>query len=470
MPGFRDISIKRKLTLIIMFTSTIALVLACAAFLTYDWISSKRALTRRLETIAEVIGSNSTAALTFDDARAATEILAALSAEPHVVSGSIYTVDGRVFARYHRDRMDFAPPPSETDAFRFEEDHLVLFQTIWLDGEGIGSVYIQSDLAEMQDRLRRFASIVGISVVVSSLVAFGVGSGLRELISEPILHLAQQMRRVSEEKNYSVRAQRHSQDEIGLLIEGFNEMLAQIQDRDVALQNAHDGLEVRGEELHRELAERERAQAQIKASLQEKEVLLQEVHHRVKNNLQVISSLLDLQSQHVRDDRSLEMLRDSRNRVRSMALIHESLYHSKDVAQIDFADYMRDLSANLFGSYRIQVETIELHTKIDGITLAVDTAIPCGLIINELVSNALKYAFPAGREGEIVVEMRADHNGGVVLTVADNGVGFPSEVDFRDTSSLGLQLVNTLVRQLRGTIELTGGGGTRFEIAFSAPK
>jgi two-component sensor histidine kinase len=467
MGRLRNISIKGKLTMIIMLTSSVALLLASVAFLTYDWISSRQALARHLDTLVEVIVFNSAAALAFDNVQDATETLAALRAEPHIVSACVYTEDETVFTRYHRDNLDFVPPAPETDTYRFENDFLVMFQSIVLDEEKIGTLYIQSDLQEMQDRLTNFGRIVVLSILGCSFVAFLVGSKLRQVISDPILYLAQQMKVVSEEKNYSVRAQRHSQDELGLLIEGFNDMLSQIQDRDVALQNAYDGLETRGRELQIELVERERAEAQIKDSLQEKEVLLQEIHHRVKNNLQVISSLLDLQSEYMEDERSIEMLRESRNRVRSMALIHESLYHSEDLAQIDFAEYIQVLSSNLLSSYAIQAADIQLQTNVSDIALTVDTAIPCGLVINELVSNAMKYAFPEGRKGEINIDLHKDVEGPFVLVVQDNGVGFPAEADFRQTSTLGLRLVNTLVKQLRGTIELERQDGTRFEITFT---
>ena len=187
---------------------------------------------------------------------------------------------------------------------------------------------------------------------------------------------------------------------------------------------------------------------------------------RVKNNLQVISSLLDLQSEHILDDRSVEMLHDSRNRVRSMALIHESLYHSGDLSQIDFAEYIQDLATNLFSSYHVQAEPVTLKTHVDGVALSVDTAIPCGLIINELISNALKYAFPAGQRGEISIDLHMTEDNECILVVGDNGVGFPDNVDFRKTSSLGLRLVNTLVKQLRGTIDLAPESGTQFKIVF----
>jgi two-component sensor histidine kinase len=212
---------------------------------------------------------------------------------------------------------------------------------------------------------------------------------------------------------------------------------------------------------------RKRAEGQIRTALQEKEVLLKEIHHRVKNNLQIISSLLDLQSDYIEDEQTRQLFQESRNRVKSMALIHERLYRAQDLAKVDFAEYIQSLARDVFRSYRTHATGIALRVNVEDVFLGVDTAIPCGLMINELVSNALKYAFPDGRGGEICVELFSD-NGQFTLAVRDNGVGFPKDLDFRNTESLGLKLVVTLVKQLKGTIALHRDGGTAFEIKFAA--
>jgi len=212
------------------------------------------------------------------------------------------------------------------------------------------------------------------------------------------------------------------------------------------------------------ITERKRAEAQIAASLKEKEVLLKEIHHRVKNNLQVISSLLNLQAVGMKDERILELLRESQNRIRSMALIHERLYRSENLARINFGEYLRSLVGFLARSYNIPQVEVKIHVK--SISLPVNTAIPCGLIVNELVSNALKYAFPGGLQGQVDVSLELKNETSGVLTVADNGVGFPQEIDFRSTKTLGLQLINTLTLQINGTIELIRARGTTFSITF----
>jgi PAS domain S-box-containing protein len=216
-----------------------------------------------------------------------------------------------------------------------------------------------------------------------------------------------------------------------------------------------------------DITERKLAEDKIKASLREKEVLLKEVHHRVKNNLQVISSLLNLQSRYVRDRQALEMFKESQNRVRSMALIHEKLYQSEDLARIDIAGYIRDLITSLFRSYGASAAAVKVKTDVHDILLDINTAIPCGLIINELVSNSLNHAFPDGRQGQIKIAMHHINEDRIELIVSDTGRGFPKDIDFRNTESLGMQLVITLAEQLDGTIELDGSKGTAFGIRFS---
>jgi two-component sensor histidine kinase/PAS domain-containing protein len=227
---------------------------------------------------------------------------------------------------------------------------------------------------------------------------------------------------------------------------------------------AEEDLKRFNEALKSEVAEKARAQEALTTSLHEKEVLLKEIHHRVKNNLQVISSLLSLQTAN-RDNDPTAALRESQDRIRSMALIHEKLYRSDDVASIDFREYVEGLTAGLFRSY-FPGPGVRIIVEVEDVSLDIDLAIPCGLIVNELVSNSLKYAFRDGRSGEVRIGLvREDRK--YTLTVSDDGPGLPPGVDFRDTPSLGLQLVNMLVGQLEGNIEMDCSRGTRFKITFS---
>lgn len=216
-----------------------------------------------------------------------------------------------------------------------------------------------------------------------------------------------------------------------------------------------------------DITQRKHTEEEILNSLKEKELLLKEVHHRVKNNMQVIVSMLSLQSAQVSDEMMLSLLRESQNRVRSMALVHEKLYQSNNLAQIDFYDYLQHLTSTLFHSYSPYSSNVKLTLDIGDIVLSIDAAIPCGLIINELVSNALKHAFPDHRAGEVIVGMRRLTPPTLELVVENNGVTFPETLDFRHTESLGMQLMLSLVKQLSGEIEMQRlSPGTRFLIRF----
>ncbi len=218
--------------------------------------------------------------------------------------------------------------------------------------------------------------------------------------------------------------------------------------------------------IYRDITDRIRMEEKLKASLQEKEVLLREIHHRVKNNMQIMASLLRLQSSQLKDKHLHEFFNVCQNRIKSMALIHESLYRSTDLARIDFSGYIKKLIIHLLAMYRAGTENVKLTTEVDDIYLDINRAIPCGLIVNELVSNALKYAFPDNMRGEIEVKMYSDKNDKYGLIISDNGMGFPENVDFRHTQTLGLQLVTDLVKQLNGKIKLEKGKGTTFKIEF----
>jgi PAS domain S-box-containing protein len=213
-----------------------------------------------------------------------------------------------------------------------------------------------------------------------------------------------------------------------------------------------------------DITQRKIAENEIKSSLVEKNTLLQEIHHRVKNNMQITSSLLNLQIKYVDDGKAVDVLKESQNRVKSMAMIHDKLYMSEDLTRINFVNYINNLVSNLFYSYNVE-DTIKPKLEIDMISLNMETAVPCGLIISELVSNSLKYAFPDGMMGEIFVSLRSKQDN-YELIVSDNGIGLPNEFDINNTKTLGLMLVNSLTEQIDGKITINRENGTRFSIIF----
>jgi len=338
---------------------------------------------------------------------------------------------------------------------------------------GLEVTQFNKELSDLYLRSLLLAVIcIIIGMGISIIFARNLVSPIRKLESFTIDFAAGNLQR---------RIQLDTGNELQNLADSFNLMAD-------ALQLSHDELEHRVMErtmelaransrLKKEIAERKEAEKTIKASLQEKEILLSEIHHRVKNNLQIVSSLLYLQSRNIKDDYLLTQFQESQNRIRSMALIHEKLYQSKSLANINFADYIQSLSVYLFHTYNTGNKHIDLLTDIDDVTLSIEQAICCGLIVNELVSNSLKYAFRIKKTGTIWINLKKlpcstnnnklDH---FIFSVRDNGDGIAENIDFHNTPSLGLQLVYNLTNQLNGTVQMLRDGGTIFNIIFIPSK
>lgn len=246
--------------------------------------------------------------------------------------------------------------------------------------------------------------------------------------------------------------------------EALHHEVLQRQAAEAELRRARDGLE---DTVRQRTTELVALNGRLQQSLAEKEVLLREVHHRVKNNLQVISSLLQLQARHADGPASAAMFRESQDRVRSMVLVHEQLYRAPDLARVDFAGYLHSLAASLFRNYRVDQSRVKLALDLQPVPLPIDAAVPCGLVVNELVSNALKHAFRDGRGGTITLGLEA-RDEQIVLSVCDDGVGLPSAIDFKRARSFGLSLVAALADQLHGVVRTNGEAGTQVEIIFPA--
>jgi len=267
----------------------------------------------------------------------------------------------------------------------------------------------------------------------------------------------------------------NSRDEVGEMAENFNQLQDWIGRAAGGLTGAREGLLVArsaltqaNDQLRQQLAEKTHVQQALRNSLQEKDALLKEVHHRVKNNMQIVSSLLNLQLDYLADAQARPFILDTQSRINAMALVHEKLYQSPDLARIDFADYLRELTENIFESFHSSARQIRFVLEAQDVTLGVDSAVPCGLIVNELVWNAYKHAFPGCRTGTVTVSLRRLDQSRVSLRVADDGCGIPTGLDLRQTESLGMQLVFTLVRQLSGTIDVTSrpGAGTSIDLCL----
>jgi two-component sensor histidine kinase len=440
---FRDLPIRRKLLLMTLTSTAVALTFAGVGFLAWDIVQFRSEARQDLTAQAAIIAENSGAPLVFRDDRVAHEILQVLRLRPQVALACLYQHSGTVLTSYHRDgRGRCASQPSDASTFGW-----LAFDVVWpvvTDRKRVGTLSIHRELVDMYARLRvGLMTVVGL-LLLASAAAFLTSTRMQRSIAAPLLQLADTARAISKTRNYSLRAAPASKDEIGVVIHSFNEMLDRIA----------------------EAIESEREASHVRASLQEKEVLLKEIHHRVKNNLQVISSLLNLQAQQIVDPADRALFAESQSRVQSIALVHEKLYQSPDLSQIQFEEYVQALVSNLFHSLDAAERGVVAKVAAGGVRLPVDVAIPCGLIINELVTNSLKHAFPDGRKGCVEVLLHSSDQRRLELVVRDDGVGLPSELDPRHTSSLGLDLVYTFADQLEAAVDVRRSPGTAFSFAF----
>ncbi|MCX9085816.1 MAG: ATP-binding protein [Candidatus Methanoperedens sp.] len=290
---------------------------------------------------------------------------------------------------------------------------------------------------------------------------------IEEQVISRILRLNKDVTLIKTSKSPSKHVVVDGKDEISSLSTSINDMLESLEHSQAEERKAQNELKKHLDHLEEIVEGRT---AQLNRSIQEKEVLLREIHHRVKNNMQIISSLLMLQSQNIEDEKYRDVFIESQTRIYSMALIHEKLYQSKNFAQINFKEYIEGIVENIFESYNLN-KNITIKIDVENIPVLIDYAVPCGLIINELVTNCLKYAFPGGRKGKIQISLISNDNDMIHLSICDDGIGIPVDLDIRNTRSLGLKLVTGLAEgQLQGEILLKREGGTEFQINFRQVK
>ena len=475
--GLKDKKIKEKLTIIVMSTAGIALVLAGIIFMSFNHYIIKQALINDIDILCRVIGNNCTASLVFNDPKDANEILSSMKEEQGILRAAIFNNTGELFATYKRQiNSEVVLPYScvEELGFNFTDSSIVGVGNILMDDEEIGRIYIEADLNRLYSNLYRIIYAVVLIILCCYFIVLLILSRIHTWITEPINRLMKAANHISKEKDYDVRVDYTSKDELGVLVNGFNDMISEIHRRDRDLQKAKDELEhrvrIRTAELEKEVKNHEEAKQIISSSLKEKDILLKEVHHRVKNNLQIISSLLNLQSGMIDDSETRSLFLDSMSRVKSMALIHERLYQTNHLNRISILEYVDNLTRYLISTISGNIKNISIRHDIDReIFVGIDKAVPCGLIINELITNAIKYAFPENIENdrnEIRIRAQKLENNKIVLTVSDNGVGISDDIDIYNTESLGMQLINNLTAQLDAELQFHNDGGTQFKIIF----
>lgn len=439
-------SIKKKLIRISMLVSASVLLLASIAFITYEVLTFRDTMVRELTIYADIIGINSASALLFNDPVSAEGTLRPLRARPNIVSAGIYERNGQLFAEYGKDAriQSLRAPqrfPVRTDGYRFVGANLVLFKQIISEGEPIGMVYLQSDLSEMKIRLGRYAGIVVGVLILSLLSAFLISSKLQQIISQPILHLATTARSISKEKNFAVRATVESQDEIGTLVEAFNEMLSQIQSRDMALLKARDELEQKVEErtsdLVQENAQRKLAEEKLQHSMQDLKRVNTELQqfayvasHDLQEPLRMVASfsqLLEMRYKNRLDkdaDEFIEFIVGGANRMQR--LINDLLSYSrvgtrgKPFQPTDFSLVLGQVLVNL-GPLIEENEAIVTNDDMP-VLMADETQIL--QLFQNLIGNAIKFR---GAERPLIhITARREANEWI-FSVCDNGIGISPE-------------------------------------------
>jgi len=504
--NLQNLSIKRKLMLITMLTSSAALVLSSASFLIYDLISFRHLLTLDLMTQAQIIGYNSAAAMAFRDEAAATATLSALTAKEDIVAAVLYSPDGKIFAHYFPNgtaHPSALPGRSQATGYRFEGGYLEVFHEVTLNGERVGTLFLQSDMRQWSVRARRYSGIVGIFVLISGFFALLVSSQLQRLISRPILHLENAMRMVSTNKNYEVRATRFYGDEIGRLIDGFNTMLSEIQHRDTALQRANDELKTRTRELEGEIIHRKQTQEELlkakhaaEDASRAKSAFLANMSHELRTPLNAIIGYSEMLEEETRDSGRMENLQDLRKIQAAgkhlLSLINDVLDLSKIEAgkmglhleTFDVSVMAEEMVTTLQPAIAKNNNKVRVHLGDDLGMMRADATKVRQILFN-LMSNACKFT----DHGTISLDVSPTIIEGqdwIRFQVQDTGIGISSKQQhklFQEFSQadatiarkyggtgLGLAISHRFVQMMKGriSVESQAGKGSTFTVHLPA--
>ena len=468
-------SIRQQLQRSLFLTIAVIVLLMTIAFFLVEVISFRQLVVESIVPKAEIIAIHLRRPLAVRDVWSAQEILATLASDPSIVGAFLFDRQAQPFAFYQQEQSDgkkslHVPALPFTDKAEilplldtksrqtlFSWQHLSVFVPIVHNNETIGTVYVVSTLAPFYLRLIWWL----VAAVIATAIAVGAGltiaRRMQQRIAEPITILAGMMHLVTQDGDLTPRAAIQGEGEIATLAHGFNLMLEAITARDNELLSINFGLEER-------IADRT---DELTLSLQEKELLLREIHHRVKNNLQIISSLLNLQMKKIYDPTASQALRTSLSRIRSISLIHEKLYLTgRQATKNDIGIYLRELAEEVFRLHSISPERIRLQLDLAVVETDFDRLIHLALIFNELLTNTFKHAFTLTESGVVTIRLRQRMNQ-AILTVQDDGKGLPDNFLLEATPTVGLQLTTNLVRQGKGQFHLLRGApGTEAVVAY----
>src|SRR5882757_6471023 len=504
--SLQDLSIKRKLVLMTMLTSCIALFLSSASFLIYDLVSFRNLLTQDLTTQSEIIGYNSAAAMAFKDEPAATATLSALTAKGDIVAAVLYSPDGKMFAQYFRaDKTlpDQLPANSQVKGYRFQGQYFEVWHDVTLNGDHLGTLLLQSDMRQWSTRAKRYASICLTFVLVSTFLAFLVSSKLQKVISGPIMHLEDTMKMVSSNKNYEVRAVKSYSDEIGSLIDGFNAMLTDIQQRDMALRGANDELQTQTQKLEEEVLQRKQAEEELlkakhvaEEASRAKSTFLANMSHELGTPLNAIIGYSEMLEEDTRESGKSDSVQDLR-KIQSagkhlLSLINDVLDLSKIEAgkmglhleNFEVAPLIDEMTAALQPAAAKNGNTIHVHVAKNLAAMHADVTKVRQILFN-LLSNACKFT----DHGSIAVDVdqsKAEGRDWIRFRVSDTGIGITAkqkenlfhEFSQADASiarkyggtGLGLAITYRFVQLMKGriSVESESGQGAIFTVQLPA--
>jgi len=479
-----------------MLTSSIALILlSSVSFLIYDLVSFRHLLSQDLMTQAQIIGYNSAGAMEFKDEPAATATLSAFTAKEDIVTAALYKPDGKIFARYSRGKAAvpaFLPSHLQVKGYRFEGGFLEVFQEVTLNGEHVGTLFLQSDMRQWNSRAKRYANILLIFVLVSGLFALFVSSKLQGLISKPILHLEDTMRMVSSNKNYAVRAVKKYSDEIGRLIDGFNTMLSEIQQRDTALQSTNGELKTRTQELEEEVFQRKQAQEELskaKHAAEEanraKSTFLANMSHELRTPLNAIIGYSEMLEEETRDAGKIENVQDLKKIQAAgkhlLALINDVLDLSKIEAgkmglhleTFDVPQVIEEMVTTLQPAAAKNSNSVNVRVAENVGTMKADITKVRQILFN-LLSNACKFT-DHGTISVDVDQIKAEDKECIQFRVSDTGIGISAQQrqnlfqEFAQADSsiarkyggtgLGLAITHRFVQLMKGQINVESEPG-----------